>query len=347
MLKCPPAIASTAQPTWPVAGTQQRPGGFPERTRPPTAWRSGAAQCTTTRRRSRSLPTRALCVFSVHMPRRSSLSSSCVLWSEWHNTISSSSDSLLLHSLVPSVAPRGIQLKTSKNVSVSESMEQVDFELQPNESAWIECSATARPPARVRWSLDEALGDAAAYTLRRVSVSYSITGPVSAKRRLVSCVRPPTASTAATGQRTARSSSKSSTSWHRTLRLLLESNRRGTRAARREHAVPRDVPRRRGLPVRCLQLVSNGSQLNGFVRVPEGCGAQVPTCYRFNGTVRRDRRPERNSDLVASRSECVRRRHGALVPRSAQLLDGEAALFDRKRSACSPYAPVSNNPYSC
>ena len=34
-------------------------------------------------------------------------------------------------------------------------MEQVDFELQPNESAWIECSATGNPPPGVRWSYDE------------------------------------------------------------------------------------------------------------------------------------------------------------------------------------------------
>ena len=39
-----------------------------------------------------------------------------------------------------------------------------------------------------------------------------------------------------------------------------------------------------GAPLGELQLVSNGSLLNGFELVPEGCGAQVPSCYRFNGT---------------------------------------------------------------
>ena len=57
--------ASPAQLPRPAAGTQQRPGHFPERTRPPTVWRSGAAQCTTTGRGGISLPTRQLFVLAA------------------------------------------------------------------------------------------------------------------------------------------------------------------------------------------------------------------------------------------------------------------------------------------
>ena len=178
VLKCPPAIASTAQPTWPVAGAQQRPGGFPERTRPPTAWRSGAAQCTTTRRRSRSLPTRALCVFSVHLPRRSSLSRSCALWSEWHNTISSSSDSLSLHSLVFSVAPRGIQLKTSKNVSVSKWSRWTSSSSRTSPRGSSARRLAIRHPAFAGTASSLRRMPLSSRLVRAASVSFSTTSPV-------------------------------------------------------------------------------------------------------------------------------------------------------------------------
>ena len=39
-----------------------------------------------------------------------------------------------------------------------------------------------------------------------------------------------------------------------------------------------------GYPPGELQLVSNGSLMNGFELVPGGCGAQVSSCFLFNGT---------------------------------------------------------------
>ena len=91
-----------------------------------------------------------------------------------------------------------------------------------------------------------------------------------------------------------------------------------------------------GDPSRKLQLVSNSSKLNSFVLVAGNCGDRLPSCYRFNGI---PLRTERISDLVAAaRSERVRRRRGALVPRSgrAQLLElvGAAALCQRDHSLC-------------
>lgn len=64
---CGSATALMASPTWRVNGTQLLAGGFQEPMRPPTARRSGAAQYTTTRRRSRSLRLQAFCLFSVSL----------------------------------------------------------------------------------------------------------------------------------------------------------------------------------------------------------------------------------------------------------------------------------------
>ena len=51
------------------------------------------------------------------------------------------------------VAPRDIWLRSSSGIGVSDAQTHLHFELQPQDSAYIECSATGTPPLRICWSL--------------------------------------------------------------------------------------------------------------------------------------------------------------------------------------------------
>ena len=86
-----------------------------------------------------------------------------------------------------------------------------------------------------------------------------------------------------------------------------------------------------------LQLVSSGALLNGFELVPEGCGAQVPSCYRFNGTA--DVAGGRNATATWWLPGANASADGvALWCRAVHNYSaGEAALCQREHSACSLY----------
>ena len=51
------------------------------------------------------------------------------------------------------VAPRDIRLRSSSGIGVSDAQTHLHFELQPQDSAYIECSATGTLPLRICWSL--------------------------------------------------------------------------------------------------------------------------------------------------------------------------------------------------
>ena len=60
---------------------------------------------------------------------------------------------LALFYILRSDAPRDMKLSTSNGGRISPMQSEVRFELQPQDSAWIECSAAGNPPPGIRWLL--------------------------------------------------------------------------------------------------------------------------------------------------------------------------------------------------